>query len=140
VGWKEYLDFPDWGLRRIKAKLDTGARTSALDVLGFDSIITPDRGNCLRLRLALDHRHPERITVVEVPLVRWVVVANSGGTREQRPLIETVVRLGPIRKPILFTVTNRSSLRFRIILGRRALAGDFLIDVGQKYLLRRLAR
>ena len=56
--------------------------------------------------------------------------------QEQRPLIETVIRLGPVTKRIYMTVTNRSRMLFRMILGRRALEGDFVVDVSKKYLLR----
>ena len=66
-----------------------------------------------------------------------VAVKNSAGLSEQRPLIEALVRLGPVAKRIPLTVTNRSGMLFRVILGRRALASDFVVDVGKKYLLRR---
>ncbi|HZU35519.1 MAG TPA: RimK/LysX family protein, partial [Gemmataceae bacterium] len=73
-----------------------------------------------------------------VPVARMVVVCNSGGMREQRPLIEAEVQLGPVVKRIGLTVTNRAGMLFRMILGRQALAGDFVVDVSQKYLLKRL--
>jgi hypothetical protein len=136
IGWKERLDFPAWGIRRVRAKVDTGARTSALDALGYDLYHADGVGLCARLRLALHRKRLAEVSVVEVPVLRMVVVRNSGGMPEQRPLIEAEVRLGPVRKRILLTVTNRSGMRFRIILGRQALAGDFVVDVGKKYLLR----
>jgi len=66
-----------------------------------------------------------------------VVVSNSSGICEERPLIATRVRLGRVTKTILLTVTNRCSMRFPVILGRRFLKGDFLVDVGRKFLLRK---
>ena len=63
-------------------------------------------------------------------------VRNTGGIREERPVVETAVRLGPIHKRIRITITNRSSMRYRMILGREALNGDFLVDVSRKYLLK----
>jgi ribosomal protein S6--L-glutamate ligase len=69
-------------------------------------------------------------------VLRTVVVSNSGGMREERPLIEAAVRLGPVHKRIHLTVTNRARMRFRMILGRQALAGSFIVDVSRKYLLR----
>ena len=71
-----------------------------------------------------------------VPVLEIVVVRSSSGIWEERPLIETVVRLGPITKRIQVTVTNRSRMLFRMILGRKALEGDFVVDVSKKYLLR----
>src|SRR5262252_9237606 len=112
VGWKEYVDFPDWGIRRVKAKIDTGARTSALDVASYE--LRPTDGGSLiaELRLALDRKHPETLTVVHAPVLRTVVVSNSGGFREQRPMIEARVCLGPVCKRVRLTVTNRAGMRF----------------------------
>jgi hypothetical protein len=63
-------------------------------------------------------------------------VVDSGGHPEVRPVIETEMVLGPVRKKILLTLTNRSGMLFRMILGRKALEGDFRVDVAGKYLLR----
>jgi hypothetical protein len=67
--------------------------------------------------------------------VRMTVVRNSGGTLEQRPVIEAVVRLGDVEKKIQLTLTCRSGMRCRMLLGRQALAGDFVVDVARKYVL-----
>ena len=135
IGWKEYVDFPDWRIRRVKVKIDTGARTSALDVLSYDLRQT-ETGLVADLRLALSRKHPERVTIVSVPVLETVVVRSSTGMLEQRPLIETAIRLGPVTKRIQVTVTNRSCMLFRMIMGRKALEGDFVVDVSKKYLLR----
>jgi hypothetical protein len=136
IGWKEYVDFPEWSLRRVKVKIDTGARTSALGVVGYE--LRPAEGSLLiaELRLALNRRHPERLTVVHVPVLDLVEVRNSSCTKELRPLVETTLRLGPIRKRVRLTVANRVGMRFPMILGRKALEGDFVVNVSKKYLLR----
>jgi hypothetical protein len=136
LGWKEFVRFVDWPLRRVKAKIDTGARTSALDVLSYQLHERPS-GLMTTLRLALDPRHADCVQEVVTPVLKMVVVCNSGGMREQRPLVETTLRLGAVTKLVRLTITNRASMRFRMILGRKALEGDFLVDVGEKYLLRR---
>jgi hypothetical protein len=136
AGWKEFVDFPDWKIRHVRAKVDTGARTSALGALRYDVMNAGGRGLWMRMWLALYPKHPDRIAVIEVPVLHMVVVANSSGFREERPLIETQIHLGPIRKLIRLTVTNRSAMRFRMILGRQALTDDFVVDVSKKYLLR----
>jgi hypothetical protein len=136
IGCKEYLHFTEWDLRRIRVKIDTGARTSALDVVRYELTETADGGMMATLLLALDRRHPGRFTRIHTPVLRTVVVSNTGGTREERPVVETAVRLGPVQKRIRITITNRSSMRYRMILGREALAGDFLVDVSRKYLLK----
>jgi hypothetical protein len=139
VGWKEYIDFPEWNLHRIKAKVDTGARTSALDVTSYD---LTEAGGVItaRLRLALNRKKPEELTVVETPVLEMVVVTSSTGTREQRPVVETVAKLGSVKKRIRLTITNRAGMIFRMILGRTALEDDFVVDVGKKYLLGRKRR
>jgi hypothetical protein len=136
IGWKEYLDFPEWGVRRVKAKVDTGARTSSLDVARY---ALERRGGELvaRLELALNRRHPDRRVTVETPVVRLALVTSSDGVREERPVIEAEVRLGPARKRIRLTVADRSRMLFPMLLGREALAGSFVVDVARKYVLTR---
>jgi hypothetical protein len=140
IGWKEQVDFVDWGLRRVKAKIDTGARTSALGVLSYELHEEASGGKIATIRLALDRRHPDCVKEIVTAVVKMVVVSNSNGMREQRPLVETTLRLGPITKRVRLTITNRSGLRFPMILGRKLLEGDFVVDVAQKYLLRRFNR
>jgi hypothetical protein len=70
-------------------------------------------------------------------MLRRVTVTDSGGHPEIRPLIATELVLGPVRKQIFLTLTDRSGMLFRMILGRKALEGDFLVDVSQRYLQRR---
>lgn len=137
IGWKEFIDFPEWGFCHVKAKIDTGARTSALDVAAYELGPATGDGLVAELRLALHRRHPERFSTVRVPVLGMVMVRNSNGMEEQRPLIETRLRLGNVTKSIKLTVTNRAEMRFAVILGRTALAGDFVVDVSQKYLQRR---
>jgi hypothetical protein len=133
VGWKEYLDFPEWNLRRVRVKIDTGARTSALDVTDCAIEDGPD-GPMARLVLHLHRTH--RMVEVTAPVCGSAVVRNTGGGSECRPVLDVLVRLGPVQKRIRLTVTNRTGLRHRMILGRQALAGGFVVDVSRKYLLR----
>jgi len=88
-----------------------------------------------RLRLALNRRRPEQIVQVEAPVLRMVHVTNTGGFREERPLIEAAIRLGPVEKRIRLTITRREGLRFPMILGREALAGCFVVDAARIYVL-----
>jgi hypothetical protein len=131
IGRKERLDFPEWGLVRVRAKIDTGAYSSALDVLGYELL---DEGRTARLHIAV-RRRPAREKVVLAPVVGLAKVRSTSGRLECRPLIEPLVRLGPaIFRPRL-TVTCREPMRTRMLLGRQALAGKFLVDVRFRYLL-----
>src|SRR5262245_25286572 len=98
IGWREYLAFPEWGVRRVKVKIDTGARTSALSVASYDLRPVEGGGLVAELRLALDPKNPGRWRVVQAPVLKMVAVRNSSGLREQRPLVEATVRLGPVEK------------------------------------------
>jgi hypothetical protein len=137
IGWKEYVALPELGVRRVRAKIDTGARTSALDVVRYELYEDPATGQMAKLCLGLNPKRPGKRRVVCVPVLRMVVVRNTGGACEQRPLIETTLQIGPVTKKIFLTVTNRAVMRFRMILGRKALESDFVVDVSRKYLLRK---
>jgi hypothetical protein len=136
IGWKEYLDLPEWGLSRVKVKIDTGARTTALGVSVMRMIEEAPGRTLAELELRLYRKHPDAVTTVRVPVLEQVEVRNTSGHFELRPLIGMLIRLGPVTKRVRVTVADRSHMLFPIILGRTALAGDFLIDVGRKYLLR----
>jgi hypothetical protein len=136
IGRREFITFVDWPVRRLRAKIDTGAYTSALDVASYEVSENNGAGRVAKVRLAPSRKHPERVVEFEAPVVRMTVVRNSGGNPEQRPVIETTVRLGPVTKRIHVALTRRPGMRFRMLLGRRAIAGDFVVDVAKRYLLR----
>ena len=132
IGWKERVAFPEWHVRRVRAKIDTGACTSALDVASCDIEETPT-GPVAHLRLAFHRGRPEKFKELRLPVVRFTVVRNSGGTTERRPVVEALMHLGPVEKRIRLTVTRRAGMRYRILLGRAALSGDFVVDVRKKF-------
>jgi hypothetical protein len=140
VGWKEYIDLPDWGLRRVKAKLDTGARTTAVGAAACVLVPRPDGGYDAELTLALYRRRPDRRVTVRVPVVGFALVRNTGGLAEQRPVVEATLRLGPVTKRIRATVADRSRMLTGVILGRSALAPEFAVDPARKYVLKKTER
>src|SRR6202035_4881251 len=111
VGWKEYLDLPELGIRRLKAKVDTGARTSALHVASLRYLAEhPDGTSEVELTMGVDRRRPERRVTARAHVLGRIEVTDSGGHPETRPVIETELVLGPIRKRILLTLTDRSAM------------------------------
>lgn len=135
IGWKEYLALPELGVSSLKAKIDTGARTSALHVAAIRSIGAEEDGEAdLEVTLVPDRRRPGTLVRARVRQLARIRVTDSGGRSELRPLIETLVVLGPVSKRIRLTLADRSTMLFRMILGRKALEGDFLVDVSKKYL------
>lgn len=135
LGWKEYLDLPELGIQRLKAKIDTGARTSSLHVSSHRVIQQYDDGTAdLEIQVPLTRTGTPEVTARVRQLDR-IKVTDSGGHPEIRPVIETAVRIGPVTKSIRLTLTDRTGMLFRMLLGRKALEGDFLVDVSKKYLL-----
>lgn len=135
AGWKEFADFPAWGLRRVKVKLDTGARSAAVGVRRFVLIELPD-GCEVELHLAPYRRRPDRVFTVRAPVVGFKMVKSSSGEVEQRPLIEIAIRLGAVTKTIRATVADRSRMIVPVLLGRHALEPDFVVDPARKYVLK----
>lgn len=137
LGWKEYLDLPELGISRLKAKIDTGARTSALHVAELRVVRDEGDGSGeIEFVVPLSRRHPERTVTARAHMLRHVRVTDSGGASEVRPVIETELVLGPVRKRILLTLTDRAGMLFRMLVGRKALEDDFLVDVARRYALR----
>jgi hypothetical protein len=136
IGRREHIEFPEWDLDRIRAKIDTGAYSSVLDVADYE-LVESASGLEVALRILPNRRRPEHVRTVRTAVVGLTTVRSSTGCQERRPVIEPLVRLGPITRRIRLTVTNRSHMRCRMLIGRQALAGVFLVDVGGKDLLAR---
>lgn len=137
IGWKERIDFPAWGVRNVRAKVDTGAHTTALDVVDLEvTEVAPGR-TIARFRPVMFRCETKDKCQCEAEVVRMARVKNTSGIPEMRPVIETEIRIGSVRKRIQITLTDRSRMRSPVILGRTALADDFVVDVSKSYLLRR---
>ncbi|WP_328986383.1 ATP-dependent zinc protease family protein [Thiorhodovibrio winogradskyi] len=135
LGWREWASLPELGLPLIKAKLDTGARTSALHAFDLDT--ESDSEGHLWARFAV-HPLQDRLDLViqcRALVLDQRLVSDSGGHREQRLVIATQLRLGRDSWPIELTLTNRDTMRFRMLIGRTALAGRALIDSGHSFAL-----
>ena len=135
IGWKEWLAFPEWGIRKVKAKIDTGAKTSAINGIIEELRTAPDGTQTVVLQLALSRRHRDRLSRIEAAVVRSAHVRNTGGSLDTRLVVETLIRMGRIQKRVQLTVADRHWMLTPIILGRQALEAHFLVDVSRKFLL-----
>lgn len=127
LGWEEWIALPDLGLPAIKAKVDTGARTSALHAV-FVEPFGPAKSRKVRFGVhPIPRRSDVEITCV-APLVGKREVRSSNGEREERFVIETPIRIGEAVWPIEITLTNRHMMAYRMLIGRQALASRALVD------------
>ena len=127
LGWREWVALPDLGVQRIKAKLDTGARTSSLHAFHMHRY-TSDGQDMVRFEVHPVQRSRAATVEVEAPVLEERTVRNSGGGQEVRPVIETTLQVAGRRWPIELTLTRRDEMGFRMLLGRQALRGRVTID------------
>lgn len=135
IGWREWVSIPELGVETIKAKVDTGAATSALHVTNLKRRKTED-GTWLDFVV-----HPvQRHATPNIATGAWMVderpVRDSGGRSEVRPVIRTTVEVGGRAIEIEITLTRRDNMGFRMLLGRQAIRRRFVVDPGRSFVKR----
>ncbi|WP_343705901.1 30S ribosomal protein S6--L-glutamate ligase [Flavobacterium sp.] len=134
LGSEEWCSFPELGIPTIKARVDSGAKTSAMHALNIAPFIKND-ANWVKFDINPIQNNIKTIIHCEAPLVDKRIVKSSSGFREHRYVIQTSLKIGDAKWPIEMTLTNRDSMGFRMLLGREAMSGRVLVDPEQKYLL-----
>lgn len=122
IGWREWAHLPEWDLE-IRAKADTGARSSAIDCSSIEEL----PGERVRFTMRLS-RKTERNVTHEAPIAMRKHVRSSTGHGHDRLFVETTLKLGGREKKILVSLTCRKRMIHRMLLGREALAGAFIVD------------
>ncbi|MBM3514321.1 MAG: ATP-dependent zinc protease [Alphaproteobacteria bacterium] len=136
VGWREWVRLPDLKVKRIKAKLDTGARTSALhafDVRPF----TKYGASYVRFSIHPMQRKAKPEIKSRALVIDRRTVTDTGGRREERPVIRTTLKIGKSSYPIELTLTDRDHMGFRLLIGRQALRRRYLVDPGRSFVIKK---
>lgn len=130
AGWRESIDLPDWGITGIAAKMDSGARSSCIDAREMDIIEGEEHGH-VRFIVVGPQGDVER----EEPILDWRFVRDSGGHSALRPVIRVRVSMGDMSWEDEVTLHDRTEMRHRVLIGRRILAGRFVIDSSRSFVL-----
>lgn len=132
IGWREWVALPDLGVRAIKAKIDTGARSSALHAFNVTRF---RRGGKRMVRFEIHplQRGSKEAVLAEAELIGERRIKSSNGQEELRPVINMTVKLLNREWDIELTLTNRDEMGFRMLLGRQALRNRFIIDPGKSF-------
>ncbi len=133
LGWREWLALPELGIRAIRAKVDTGARSSALHVESLERFF--ERGAPWVRFSVLPTRDAQAAIACVAEIVDVRPVTDSGGRTTERPFIRSLLMLAGRSWPIEINLTRRTHMLFPMLLGRTAMAGRVLVDPGSSFLL-----
>ncbi|MFT4823776.1 MAG: hypothetical protein ACJASY_003864 [Halioglobus sp.] len=133
LGWREWVGFPELGIKQIKAKVDTGARTSCLHAFRVEPF-ERDGTSWVSFDIHPIQGRVDKFVSCEAPLIGQRSIRDSGGHEELRCVIETVVTIGDERLVAELTLTDRDTMKFRVLLGRTAIRGKYLVDSSGSYL------
>lgn len=137
LGWEEWVNLPDLGLPAIKAKVDTGARTSALHAAAIEPF-GPARNPQVRFLIQPDPDNPGLELTCSARVVDRRDITSSNGETELRYVIETQVNIGDRTWPIQISLTNRENMAYRMLLGRQAIGEDMIVDPNTSFAQQKL--
>lgn len=138
LGWKEQVSLPEWGIDRIRGKLDTGARTSALHVEDEEVVDHHEHGGerlpVVTFHVLVGSREDPHRHEVTTPVLGYKVVRDTGAKAERRPVVRTRIVIGPVDTEAEITLTTRHGMNFRMLIGRLTMQGHCTVDPAHGYL------
>lgn len=132
IGWREWVSLPSLGIPKIKAKIDTGARTSALHAFSLQPYLE-DGKQKIRFDIHPLQHTTESVITCHADIVDRRLVTDSGGHQEERYVIETLITIAGQTWAIEITLTERENMLFRMLLGRSALRKRFLVNPARSF-------
>lgn len=135
IGWREWVSFPDLGIQEIKAKIDTGARSSALHAYDIETYTT--RNGKMRAKFCVHpiQKNSKLVIDCHANIIDQRIIKSSSGQQELRITVMSMIQMGDAQWPIELTLTNRDSMGFRLLIGRTAIKRLFLVDPQKSFLL-----
>ena len=134
LGWREWVALPELGIPRIKAKVDTGARTSALHAFALRPYSEHGRDR-VEFQIHPLQKNLDTIVTCTADVIDRRVVSDSGGHKEERFVIATLLAIGEYAWPIEMTLTSRDDMLFRMLLGRTAMEGRAQVNPSLSYVV-----
>ena len=133
IGWREYVALPQLEIGKIKAKIDTGARSSALHAFNIRELSVEGK-QIIRFQVHPLQRDSKTTITAEAELLEYRRIRNSGGVAQLRPVIKTNIKVGEQIWAIELSLTDRDVMGFRMLLGRQAVRNKFLVDPGRSFI------
>jgi hypothetical protein len=132
IGWREWVSLPELGIKTIKVKVDTGARSSSLHAYDLEEF---ERDGAAWIRFCVHpvQRNTSEVVQAEARILEYRRVRSSSGKASRRPVIVTSISLLDKTWPVELTLANRDQMGFRMLLGREAFRKRFLVDAGKSY-------
>ena len=132
IGWREWVGLPDLGIARVKAKVDTGARSSSLHAFDIETFVRNNK-EFVRFRVHPLQRNSTKTVRCEARVLGSRKVRSSTGHAQRRIVIVTTIAVLGATWPIELTLANRDAMGFRMLVGRQGIRGRFLVDSGRSY-------
>lgn len=137
IGWREEVALPDLDIKKIRVKVDSGARTSAIHADKI-SIKKVDGKYFVFFRVFPDHKSNKKFKMVKAKLLEKRTVKSSTGTETLRPVIKTTLKLGQSSFPIELTLVKRDMMGFQMLLGREAFRRRYVVDAAKSFLAKKM--